>query len=231
MRQIFFDIETTGFKYHEGQRVVEVAAVEVVDGLKTGQVLHLYFNPQREVPPEAAKIHGLTTEFLKDKPIFMETAGEIEKFMSGADEVLIHNGAGFDIPFMDAELKGNGMTPMSEWNVGKFTDTLKVARAIAGSKKNDLDSLCDKYKVDRSQRTSHGAVIDCELLVEVWQKMTAHINFNGPDLSQRQEPIRRVAQLPPLRVIHASDAERQAEQAYMDGWKTKPQAVRKSLAM
>ena len=226
MRQIFFDIETTGFKHADGHRVVEIAAVEYIDNKSTGNVVHLYFNPERLVPPEVVKIHGLDNAFLDDKPKFKETIPELQAFVDGADEVLIHNGANFDLPFMDAELRANGFLPMTAWKVGKFTDTLKVARAMAGSKKNDLDSLCDKYKVDRTKRTSHGAVIDCELLAEVWQRMTSGVNFDAPDTSKRQEPVQRLTSVPTLRVVSATVEERQAEAAYLSGWaKAEPKAV------
>jgi DNA polymerase-3 subunit epsilon len=218
MRQIFFDIETTGFKHADGHRVVEVAAIEYVNQKPTGNEVHLYFNPERIVPPEVVKVHGLDNAFLDDKPKFKETIGQLQEFVSGADEVLIHNGAGFDLPFMDAELRANGFTPMTDWPVGKFTDTLKVARAMSGSKQNSLDALCDKYKVDRSKRTSHGAVIDCELLAEVWQRMTASVNFDAPDTSNRQEPIQRLTARPELRVVFASEGEKAAEAAYLADW-------------
>lgn len=218
-RQIFFDIETTGFRHSEGHRVVEVAAVEFIDRQATGNSVHLYFNPERIVPPEVVKVHGLDNAFLDDKPLFKDTIQQLADFVHGADEVLIHNGAGFDLPFMDSELKANGFKPMTSWSVGKFTDTLKIARAISGSKKNDLDSLCDKYKVDRSARTSHGAVIDCELLAEMWYKMTHAVDFGGPDLSKRQEEIQRLTDKPALRVVSVSVEDNEAHNAYMAQWK------------
>lgn len=218
MRQIFFDIETTGFKYERGHRVVEIAAIEFKDGVPTGKNVHLYFNPEREVPPEVVKIHGLDNAFLNDKPKFKDTIGKLKEFVDGADEVLSHNGDSFDLPFMDSELVANGFPPMTKWDVKGFTDTLKVARAIAKSKKFNLDALCDRYSVDRSGRTSHGAVIDCELLAEVWYKMTASIDFNVPDTSKRMEEIQRFVDPPKLLVIKPTPQEQKREEEYIKTW-------------
>lgn len=218
-RQIFFDIETTGLKYSDGHRVVEIAALEYLDGKETGRFVHLYFNPEREVPMEVVRIHGLDNNFLDDKPLFRHTIKDLEDFVHGADEVLAHNGNNFDLPFMDYELMANGFNPMTSWKVKKFTDTLKVARAVAGSKKNTLDALCDKYNIDKTKRDLHGAVIDCQLLAEVWFKMTAHINFDKPDVSERQEDIVRLTNLPNLRVVGASEADLNAHEAYIETWK------------
>jgi DNA polymerase III subunit epsilon len=219
MRQIFFDIETTGLRYGNGDRVVEVAAVEAVDKKRTGRMVHLYFNPEREVPAIAVSIHGLTNEFLNDKPKFKETIGELKQFMDGADEVIIHNGAGFDLPFMNAELVANGLEAMTDWNVGKFTDSVKVARAMKLQKKNDLNSLCERFGIDLSARTSHGAVIDCELLSDMWYAMTKDINFDAPDLSKRQEEIQRLVNKPSLRVLKVSEEDLESHQVYLNTWK------------
>jgi DNA polymerase III subunit epsilon len=218
MRQIFFDIETTGLSYKNGDRIVEIAAIEAVDKKLTGRIVHLYFNPERIVPAIVVKIHGLDNDFLDDKPKFRETISQFKDFVSGADEVIAHNGFGFDLPFVDAELMANGFTPMSDWGVGKFTDSVKIARAMGG-KKNSLDALCDKYGVDRSKRTSHGAVIDCELLADVWYAMTKEINFDAPDLSKRQEEIQRIENRPHLRTLATSQNDIEAHESYVNEWK------------
>lgn len=217
VRHVFFDIETTGLKQRDGHRVVEVAALEYVDKVPTGRKVHLYFNPERDVPMEVVRIHGLDNEFLRDKPLFKDTIHELEAFMHGA-EVLAHNGDNFDFSFMDSELLSNGMKPMSEWGIVKFTDTLKMARAVARSKKNTLDALCDLFHVDRTSRDLHGAVIDCRLLADVWYKMTAHIDFNKPDASARQEPIVRLVNLPELKVVRASASDEAEHTAYINNW-------------
>lgn len=218
MRQIFLDIETTGFKYDSGHRVVEIAAIEYENRAPTGNIFHVYCNPEREMPNEAFKVHGISNKMLEDKPLFGEIADDLLKFVAGADEVLLHNGDNFDVPFLNAELKGNGKPLLTSTGIKKITDTLKIARATAGSKKNDLDSLCDKYRVDRSKRTSHGAVVDCELLAEVWYKMTASVDFDRPDASTRQEKIHRLTELPKLRVASLNEADSIAEKSYLESW-------------
>ena len=221
MRQIFFDIETTGFKHAEGHRIVEIAAIEYIDRQPTNRKVHLYFDPERVVPPEVIKIHGLDNNFLKDFKPFRETIQEFVDFvkLDGGCEAIAHNGDNFDIPFIDAELSANGFQKLSEIEGFLARDSLKVARAISGSKQNSLDALCDKYKVDRSNRTAHGALIDCELLAEVWYRLTQSIDFEAPDTSDRQEPIVRLVNKPSLRVAKADESSLEEHQAYLSDWR------------
>lgn len=195
-RQIFCDIETTGLNYRNGEKVVEVAAIEYFRGKPTGKTCHLYFNPEMDMPQEAYDVHGLSTEFLKDKPIFEETCRQFKEFIEGDGsskvEILLHNGDRFDIPFLDYEFMLAQVDPIRTWKIAKITDTLKVARAHKVSKKNDLNSLCEKYGVSTAKRNYHGALIDCELLADMWYRMTENFVFE-PDRSFRQEPIVRIS--------------------------------------
>lgn len=218
-RQIFFDIETTGLKYVAGHKIVELAALEFVDMEFTGKMVHLYFNPERDVPEEVVRIHGLNNDFLDDKPLFKDSIGEFLSFIENADEILAHNGKNFDYPFVDYELMQNGFEPMKTVSkIKKFTDTLVIARAVANSKKNTLDALCEKYGVNATERNLHGAVIDCKLLAGVWYKMTAHIDFNKPDLSERQEEIVRLTSLPPLKMVNVTAEDTESHKKYLEDW-------------
>lgn len=161
-RLIFLDSETTGLEFEKGDRIVEIAGKEVVDLEPTGRVFHSYFNPGREVPPSAVNIHGLTTEFLQDKPSFEEKAEEFCEFVSGAT-LVIHN-AQFDLGFIRNELELAGMAPT--WR--KEIDTLGIARRRYPTHSNNLDALADRFGIDRSARTLHGALLDAEILYKVY---------------------------------------------------------------
>lgn len=170
-RQIFLDTETTGFEHSAAEnpdRMVEFAGVEMVNRQYTGNNLHLYINPQRDVPEEAAKVHGLTLDRLADEPIFADVAQQIFDYIQGA-ELIIHN-AKFDVGFLNAEFARVGL-PRVE-TVCDIVDTLEMARERYAGQKNNLDALCNRLGVDRSKRIFHGALIDCELLGEVYLAMT-----------------------------------------------------------
>ena len=169
MRQIFFDTETTGLRAEAGDRIIEVGCVEMVNRQLTGNNLHLYLNPERDIDEEAVRVHGLTVEFLADKPKFAEVVDQLMDFLSGA-ELVIHN-AGFDIGFMNAELKRLGRPPVSD-SVAGVRDTLLMARDMFPGKANSLDALCKRLEVDNSNRTLHGALLDAELLAEVYIRLT-----------------------------------------------------------
>lgn len=169
MRQIFLDTETTGLNPESGDRIVEIGCIEMVNRRLTGEVRHLYLNPERKGSEEAIRIHGLTDAFLADKPRFREVADDLVGFLAGA-EVIIHN-AGFDIGFLNAELKRSGHRPMHEI-VGQVTDTLLMAREMFPGKANSLDALCKRLEVDNTQRTFHGALLDAGLLAEVYIRLT-----------------------------------------------------------
>jgi len=169
MRQIFFDTETTGLNPESGDRIVEIGCVEMVSRRLTGHNKHFYLNPERKGSEEAIKIHGLTDQFLADKPKFAEVAGELLDYLSGA-EVVIHNAA-FDVGFLNAELKRLGRQPFHTI-VAKVTDSLAMAREMFPGKANSLDALCKRLEVDNTHRTLHGALMDAELLAEVYIRLT-----------------------------------------------------------
>jgi len=169
MRQVFLDTETTGLYAAQGDRIIEIGCIEMVDRRHTGRKFHHYLNPQRSSHPEAVRVHGITDDFLADKPLFAAVAGELLSFLAGA-EVLIHN-ATFDLAFLDAELERLGLAPMAP-QVGAVTDTLLLAREMFPGKSNSLDALCKRLEVDNSNRELHGALLDANLLAEVYSRMT-----------------------------------------------------------
>ena len=169
MRQIFLDTETTGLDAAAGDRIVEIGCIEMVSRRLTGRHLHLYFNPERPVHPEALRVHGLTDEFLANKPRFAEGAPQVLEFVQGA-ELIIHNAA-FDTGFLNEELKRLGQPPIQTLSA-KVTDSLAMARELFPGKSNSLDALCRRLEVDNSHRAFHGALLDAGLLAEVYVRMT-----------------------------------------------------------
>ena len=169
MRQIFLDTETTGLYAEQGDRVIEIGCVELVNRKLTGNNLHYYLNPGRDSHEEALKVHGLTTEFLRDKPQFEAVVDDFLAYLQDA-EIIIHNAA-FDVGFLNVELKRAGKLPFKE-HVGKVVDTLVMAKEMFPGKRNSLDALCDRLEVDNSGRTLHGALLDAELLADVYINMT-----------------------------------------------------------
>ena len=169
MRLVFLDTETTGLSPQSGDRIVEIGCVELIDRRTTGRNLHLYLNPQRSSHPDALRVHGLTDEFLRDKPLFGSVADQLLDFVRGA-EVVIHN-AGFDTSFLDHEL-GRLNLPKFVSCVEKVTDSLTLARELFPGKANSLDALCKRLEVDNSNRALHGALLDAGLLAEVYIRMT-----------------------------------------------------------
>ena len=169
MRQIFLDTETTGLSPESGDRIIEIGCVEMINRRLTGSDLHLYINPQRPSHEDALKVHGLTEEFLADKPLFASVAGRLLDYLAGA-ELIIHN-ASFDVGFLDEELRRIGRPPLSG-SIGKIEDSLAMARDLYPGKANSLDALCKRLEVDNSSRTLHGALLDAGLLAEVYIRMT-----------------------------------------------------------
>ena len=169
MRQIFLDTETTGLSAESGDRVIEIGCVEMVNRRLTGNNLHHYLNPQRPSHEDAVKIHGLTDEFLADKPLFSQVADEILDYLQGA-ELIIHNAA-FDVGFLNEELKRLGRPKLATF-VSSITDSLVMAREMFPGKANSLDALCRRLEVDNTNRTLHGALLDAGLLAEVYIRMT-----------------------------------------------------------
>lgn len=169
MRQVFLDTETTGLSAEAGDRIVEIGCIELLNRRHSGRTLHHYVNPQRSSHPDALRVHGITDEFLVDKPPFAAIAAEVVAFIAGA-EVIIHNAA-FDVAFIDAELKRLGHPPVSR-HAARVTDSLLMAREIFPGKGNSLDALCKRLEVDNSRRELHGALLDAGLLAEVYLRLT-----------------------------------------------------------
>ena len=169
MRCIFVDTETTGLDPRQGHRIIEIAAVEFVDRRATGRHLHLRIDPEREIDAGATEVHGLTWDDLRDRPKFRDVAAEFVDFARGA-EWIIHN-APFDVAFLDAELARVDLAPCRE-TAADIVDTLAMAREAFPGKRNSLDALCERFGVDNARRTLHGALLDAQLLAEVWLAMT-----------------------------------------------------------
>ena len=169
MRYVILDTETTGLSADNGDRIVEIGCVEMVNRKLTGNNLHLYLNPGRDSHDEALKVHGLTTEFLRDKPAFEVIAQDLLDYIRDA-HLIIHN-APFDIGFLNMELTRIGHEPVRHWVAG-VTDTLVMAKEMFPGKRNSLDDLCDRLEVDNSSRVLHGALLDAELLADVYINLT-----------------------------------------------------------
>lgn len=217
MRQIVLDTETTGLEWQQGHRVIEIGCVEIVGRKLTGRRFHRYLNPGREIDPGAQAVHGITAEFLADKPRFGEVVAELIDVIRGA-ELVIHNAA-FDVGFLDNELALLGMAPLGEV-CGGVVDTLKLAKELNPGKRASLDVLCERYEIDNSGRTLHGALLDAELLAEVYLAMTRGQESLVMDLdlpaavaeSPGGAPVERV----PLRVLLASEEELAAHEKLLD---------------
>jgi len=216
MRQIFLDTETTGLDPAQGHKIIEVAAVEVVNRRFTGNRYHSYLNPDRDIDAGAQAVHGISIERLQGEPRFADIAREFLDFIAGA-ELVIHN-APFDIGFLNREL---GLLELG--TVGEvcdnIVDTLKMAKGLHPGQRNNLDALCKRYFVDNSNRTLHGALLDAELLADVYMAMTRgqeslamdiglQTNVMGETIFTRQQP---------LRVISASNEERETHEQYLAG--------------
>jgi DNA polymerase-3 subunit epsilon len=169
MRQIFLDTETTGLSADNGDRVIEIGCVELLNRKLTGNNKHFYLNPGRDSHEEALKVHGITTEFLKDKPKFEAVADELLAYLQDA-EIIIHN-ATFDVGFLNAELALTGRPPFKDY-VTSVIDTLVMAKEMYPGKRNSLDALCSRLGIDNSSRTLHGALLDAELLADVYINLT-----------------------------------------------------------
>jgi DNA polymerase-3 subunit epsilon len=167
MREIVLDTETTGLDPASGHRVLEIGAVEIVHQSLTGKVFHVLINPERDVPEEAARVHGHRFAALKDKPVFASVADDFLAFI-GDSKLVIHN-AEFDVRFVNAELARLGLAPIA---MDRVVDTLALARKKHPGAPNSLDALCDRYRIDRSRRVRHGALMDAEILVEVYCELT-----------------------------------------------------------
>ena len=216
MRQIFLDTETTGLSPESGDRIIEIGCVEMLNRRLSGRTLHFYVNPQRPSHEDALRVHGLTEEFLADKPLFAHVVDELLEFVAGA-EIVIHN-AGFDVGFLNEELRRLGR-PALAGSVGQVSDSLMLAREIFPGKANSLDALCKRLEVDNSNRTLHGALLDAGLLAEVYIRLTRGQNslvIDDAETSAAQAALEALdfAALE-LRVIRADAAESAAHAALL----------------
>ncbi|MDL0429608.1 DNA polymerase III subunit epsilon [Marinobacter sp. TBZ242] len=217
MRQIVLDTETTGIDPAEGHRIIEIGCVELMERQTTGRHYHVYINPEREVEAEAITVHGITNEFLADKPKFSEIADEFFDFIKGA-ELVIHNAA-FDIGFMDSEFARLKPVRKTADHCG-VVDSLAIARKKHPGQKNNLDALCKRYGVDNSSRDLHGALLDAEILAEVYLLLTGGqtaLSLDaGSDEAGGAGGIRRLArERKPLTVVRASNEETSAHEEFM----------------
>ena len=186
MRQIILDTETTGLDPTLGHRIIEIAAVEIVNRRFTDKYYHQYVNPGREIDAGALEVHGITLDFLSDKPRFRDVAKEIIAFIDGA-ELIIHN-ASFDVAFLNHELALLEMQPLGNY-CPVVTDTLKMAKGLHPGKRNSLDALCERYQVDNAARSLHGALLDARLLAEVYLSMTRGQESLLVDLLEPATPV------------------------------------------
>ena len=216
MRQIFLDTETTGLSPESGDRIIEIGCVEMVGRRLSGRNLHFYVNPERRSHEDAVKIHGLTDEFLADKPLFASVADELLEYLTGA-EIIIHN-AGFDVGFLNEELRRLGR-PKFATLVDKITDSLSMAREMFPGKANSLDALCKRLEVDNANRSLHGALLDAGLLAEVYIRMTRGQNSLVIDASDSAAALSALQAIDfsvfTLPVICASEAELAAHAAVL----------------
>lgn len=218
-RMVILDTETTGLEPEQGHRIVELACVEMVNRSLTGRHLHLYLNPDRDSDPEALAVHGLTTEFLSQHPRFEDVYEEFIDFIRGS-ELVIHN-APFDCKFLDAELRRIGQPPVREL-CDEITDSLLYARELHPGKRNSLDALCERYGISNAHRVLHGALLDSELLADVWLAMTRGQDALLMDFQDdSQESSSGGSGLPAvdtsvLRVVRASEAELAEHNAYLE---------------
>ena len=214
MRQVFLDTETTGLDPNQGHRIIEIAAVEINNRQLSENQFHIYVNPERDIDAAAQEVHGITLEFLKDKSFFQDIAEDFLNFIQDS-ELIIHN-APFDIGFLNMELGRIGLSKIED-HIEKITDSLVMARELRPGQRNNLDALCKAYKVDNSKRSQHGALLDAQLLSEVYLGMTRGqediaINFSE---DEKKLHLDRVDQSK-LKVVHANDEDLQSHEAYLE---------------
>lgn len=214
MRQIVLDTETTGLDPQEGHKIIEIGCVELIDRRLTRNNFHRYIQPDRRIDAGAVEVHGITNEFLADKPRFAEVAEAFLSFVAGA-ELIIHN-APFDVGFLDCELTAWRAGAPRIGEICEVTDTLAMARRLHPGQRNGLDALCKRYGVDNSHRELHGALLDAEILADVYLAMTGgqvslHLGHEDPGQVGGERGVRSrgtiPADRPPLRVVRADDAD------------------------
>ena len=230
MRQVVLDTETTGLEVREGHRIVEIGCIEIVGRRLTERRLHHYINPERDSDDGALAVHGITREFLADKPRFADVMRELLEFVRDA-EVIIHNAA-FDVEFLDAELARNGMPPFLQ-HCNAVTDSLRLARDLHPGKRNSLDALCERYEISNAHRTLHGALLDAGLLAEVYLAMTRGqdtlvMDLGGTLLHEEIGPI-DVSTLIVLRATPEEDAAHEAVLSRIEKEAARPAVWRASV--
>jgi DNA polymerase III subunit epsilon len=203
-RQIVLDTETTGLEPEQGHRVIEIGCVELIDRRFTRNDFHYYLNPERDIDPAAIEVHGLTAEFLKDKPRFAEIREPLIDYLAGS-ELIIHNAA-FDVAFLDAELNRAPGNTVSIATICDVVDSLQVARKKHPGQRNSLDALCKRYAIDNSQRTLHGALLDAEILADVYLSMTGgqtalDLEFDTVDAMREAAVSNAARRDKPLRLV------------------------------
>jgi DNA polymerase-3 subunit epsilon len=213
VRQIVLDTETTGLEPSQGHRIIEIGCVEVISRRITNNRFHQYINPQRDIDAGAMEVHGISNEFLTDKPLFKDIAEDFIRFVDGA-ELVIHN-APFDVGFINHELKllSTGLSRIED--ICQIRDTLAMARQMHPGQKNNLDALCKRYEIDNSSRTLHGALLDAEILADVYLAMTGgqvHLSLDGNQVSNSSAAEAELSPRPVernqrLRIIQASENE------------------------
>lgn len=217
MREIIFDTETTGLDPSRGDRMVEIGCIEMVNRVSTGRTFHAYFNPERPMPAEAEAVHGLSDVFLADKPRFAEHVGELIEFLG--DCPLVAHNAGFDFGFLNAELALCGLGPVCRT---RMVDTVAIARVRHPGAKLSLDALCTRYGIDRSHRTLHGALLDAELLAQVYVELRGGRQIGLELAADRREEIAATIAIRTDRVFRparphvASEAELAAHAAFIE---------------
>ena len=225
MRHIFLDTETTGLYANQGHRIIEIAAVEIVNRRPTNNSFHFYLNPDREIDPAAQEVHGITLDFLQDKPKFVEISSDFIEFIK--DTTLIIHNAPFDIGFINMEL-GLIERPPIEGVVANIIDTLKMAKDMRPGQRNSLDALCRFYNIDNSQRSLHGALLDAQLLAEVYLAMTRgqedlmiDFQYSGSDIAEKKNTHRPNN----LFVLKANDEELKHHEAYLNKMKSEKKLI------
>jgi len=217
MREIVFDTETTGLSFPGGDRLVEIGCVELVNRVETGRTFHAYYHPERSMPAEAQAVHGLSEVFLSDKPLFHHAVDELIEFI--ADAPLVAHNAGFDFAFLNGEL---GRCGRSHVCMTRMVDTLQIARSRHPGAKHTLDALCSRFGIDRSHRVLHGALLDAQLLAQVYVELMGGRQIGLGLVSEavtRAAPVAapRARPVYPPRVFHASAGELAAHAAFMTG--------------
>ncbi len=216
LREIIFDTETTGFDPSDGHKLIEIGCIELIDHMPTGNTYHQYINPERDVPIEAVNVHGLTEDFLKDKPLFSQVIDDFRTFVG--DDILIAHNAEFDMNFLNYQLKHGGFPTLPN----KVIDTLTMARRKFPGSPASLDALCKRFNIDNSSRTYHGALLDSELLAEVYLELIGGrqqgLELNASQNSDDHNPL----ELSPKkqkrepRIFKISDAEQTAHKAMLE---------------